>query len=223
MPPKQSGPIRNALVSPPPGAREPAAGPGAAMFGALENGVRTAYAVIDEYMRRGQEAARGMYNNSNRREYMSDYRGNYGGNYGGGFNPLNPFAMLTEQWMAAMRAWTEAFIPGAWGQMWNPAGYAAQSTAARISIQVSSPRSIEVTANLQPGSEYAPLVCDPLIAEGMVAPPIEDVSVTPQAGRVLVSIKVGAGQPAGRYSAAIRKRADGTHAGALAVVVGERL
>jgi len=80
----------------------------------LENGVRTAYAVIDEYLRRGQETARGLFNDSNRRGYMTDDRVNPGGGFGtgGGFGPggpfgtMNPMALMT-QWMQVMQAWTQ--------------------------------------------------------------------------------------------------------------------
>lgn len=117
--PAQSGPVRNSAVPQPKNApeaaaaaRDPISAAGAAVCGALENGVRTAYAVIDEYMRRGQETARGIFNNDpNRRGTMSDDRGSYPG----GFNPSNPMAMFTEQWMMAMRAWSQAwssFAPG---------------------------------------------------------------------------------------------------------------
>src|SRR5580658_2495127 len=88
--PARGGPIRNP-IAPPRSSPEPAAFAGAAVCGALENGVRTAYAVIDDYMRRGQEAARGIYNDSNRRGPMNENRGNFNG----GFNPMNPFASAT--------------------------------------------------------------------------------------------------------------------------------
>jgi hypothetical protein len=80
----------------------------------LENGVRTAYAVIDDYLRRGQETARGLFNDSNRRGYMTDDRVNPGGGFapsggfgpGGPFGTMNPMALMT-QWMQVMQAWTQ--------------------------------------------------------------------------------------------------------------------
>lgn len=126
MPLERTGPIRNPIVfpgpSPKPGApQEVASAAGAAVFGLLENGVRTAYAVIDEYMRRGQDVARALFNQPNPGGYMYDYRSNAagpsgpGGGFGPGYvygvgNPMpagiwNPMANMLEQWINVMRAW----------------------------------------------------------------------------------------------------------------------
>lgn len=82
----------------------------------VEGGVRTAYSVIDEYLRRGQEAARGLFNDSNMRGPMNQVRGNCGGyTYApwSGYSqpgvycpPGNPMTMMMDQWVTAMRAWT---------------------------------------------------------------------------------------------------------------------
>src|SRR5262245_52653746 len=103
-PPARSGPVRNRFA-PQTFDRKHGAYPGPSPFAPLENGVRTAYAVIEDYLRRGQIAAFDIYNNSNRQDEMSDYRGNTGG-----CNPFNPFSMLTDQWLMAMRAWTQAWL-----------------------------------------------------------------------------------------------------------------
>jgi hypothetical protein len=123
--PERFGPARSAMATlrPPRTSGTPqdvVSVAGAAVCGMLENGVRTAYAVIDEYLLRGQEAARGRFNDSNRRGFMTDDRGNFGGGSGpgsgygpmGGFGPIggyslgNPMAMMT-QWMAFMQAWNQ--------------------------------------------------------------------------------------------------------------------
>ena len=117
--PERYGPIRSAMATlrPP---RVPGNPPdvvsaaGSAVFGMLENGVRTAYAVIDDYLRRGQETARGLFNDSNRRGYMTDDRVNPGSGFGTGagfgpggpFGTMNPMALMT-QWMQVMQAWTQ--------------------------------------------------------------------------------------------------------------------
>src|SRR5689334_15542488 len=122
--PARTAPIRNRLAPAPRPVPAPQESCGPAVMDALENGVRTAYAVIDDYMRRGQETARGLYNNTNRGSEMNDNRGNYGNRY-------NPWGALPgmEQWMAMMRAWTDAwsaFLPGGlpqqMQQMWNTPG-----------------------------------------------------------------------------------------------------
>ena len=117
--PERYGPIRSAMATLRP-SLAPGTPPdvvsaaGAAACGILENGVRTAYAVIDEYLRRGQETARGLFNDPNRRGYMTDDRVNPGGGFapgsgfgpGGPFGTMNPMALMT-QWMQVMQAWTQ--------------------------------------------------------------------------------------------------------------------
>ena len=211
MPPDRNGPIRNPLA-PRPVPQQPHAPNSPAAPGALENGVRTAYAVIDEYMRRGQEAARGFSSDPDKRDDMSDYRGNYGG----GFNPWGPFAIFAEQWM---RTWSQAFsnfMPG-WPQPgWPAAGY--QAGAPRVSIQVSSARPAEVTASLQPGMD-SQLACDPLRPETCAASPIDPPSVVCDPVGVRISVRVNADQPVGRYRGCIRRKTDGNAAGEITVVI----
>ena len=211
--PERSGPIRNPIRPMPFGADQTAR-PGPSPFGTLENGVRTAYAVIDDYLRRGQEAARGIYNDSNRRDDMSDYRGNFGG-----YNPWNPLAMLTEQWMVAMRAWTQAMsamMPGAWQSPWNPGAFGAP--APKLTVQVSSARPSEVSAVLFPGVEFCELTCDALRPDGATGAPIDPPAISMEPGAVRVSVKVG-DQPAGKYRGSIRKRMDNSPAGEVSVTI----
>jgi hypothetical protein len=238
-PPKQSGPVRNSMALPlPPRAvqesgapRDPVAAAGAAVCGALENGVSTAYALIDEYMRRGQDAARGIFNDPTRRGYMSDERPGFPGGFNSAppsssanpFNSANPLSMLTEQWMMAMRFWSQAmssFVPGGW----PPAGmnpFAPQQNTAppKVSVKVSSSRPVEVTANLYPGLDLLGLTSESLRAEASKAAPIDPAEISRESGMIQVSIKVGAKQPAGRYHGYIRKKADGSVAGELTVVI----
>jgi len=187
----------------------------------LESGVRTAYQVIDEYMRRGYEAAGNNQNDPNKRGHMNENRANYNWQ-----NPWGPMSQLTEQWMMAMRTWTEAwsaFVPGGWPQQpWNPAG-PCNPNAPVVSVQVSSPRPTEVTANLRPGAELMDLVVDALHGEGPQAPSFElsTVSITRELARMRVNVRVGANVPAGSYRGAIRNRADGCIVGDLTVVITE--
>jgi len=219
-PPERGGPIRKPMPSrlrneAQPG--DPIGAAGAAVFGVLENGVRTAYAVIDEYMRRGQQAARGMFNDSYRRGPMNDDRGNFSG----GYNPPNPMAMFTEQWMTAMRMWAQAlssYAPGMWQQPGNPFPFGGVATPA-VSVQVSATSPVEVTLNLCPGSDLGGLLSEPLRAEEFMAPAIEPASVIRDPGGVRVSLKIGAEQPKGRYRGLIRKEIDKSVAGELTVIV----
>jgi hypothetical protein len=237
-PPAQDGPVRNTMAPPPQSAtktaapRDPITAAGTAVCGALENGVRTAYAVIDEYMRRGQETARGIFNNDpNRRGTMSDDRGSFPG----GFNPSNPIAMFTEQWMTAMRAWSQAwstfvpgFVPGAWQQtmqqsMMNPFAAATGGAAPAVSVKIASTRPVEVIANISPSISHAldlhELVAEPLRAERFKAPAIDAPEIVREPGKVRVSIKIADKQPAGQYRGVIRKKVEGSVAGDLTVIV----
>jgi hypothetical protein len=222
-PPKQNGPIRNPVApraNPEAGSpRDPLSAAGAVVFGALENGVRTAYAVIDEYMRRGQDAARDIFNDPTRRGFMSDEKTNFPG----GYNPWNSMGMFTDQWMAAMRAWSQAWSafvpPGGWPMAgMNPLAPAAGQTPT-ITVKVSSASPVEVTANLHPGTDSATLISEPLRAEGFTAPQIDAPEIAREPGVVRVTVKVGARQPKGRYRSVIRRKADESVAGDLTVVI----
>jgi len=226
-PPEQNGPVRNPVAprnKPESGTpRDPFSTAGAAVFGALENGVRTAYAVIDEYMRRGQEAARDIFNDPNRRGFMSDDKTNFPGGYNPWNNPMASMSMFTEQWMAAMRAWGQAwsaFVPSAGWPMagMNPFAPPAGQTPT-VTVAVSSPTPVEVTANLHPAQDSATLIAEPLRADGFTAPQIEAPEIVRQPGAVRITIKVAAKQPAGRYRSTIRRKADESVAGDLTVVV----
>jgi len=202
--------VRNPLAFPLFGG-EQAARPAPSPFAPLENGVRTAYAVVDDYLRRGQIAAFGIYNDSNRRDDMSDYRGNTGG-----YNPNNPLSMLAEQWLMAMRAWTQAWLalmPGAWQSPWPGASCGTQSS--RLTVQVSSKRSADVSASLAPGVDACWLICDPLRQEPGSAQ-IDAPAINLDQGGVHVNVTVG-DQPAGRYRGCIRRKADGNIAGEITV------
>lgn len=223
-PPERSGPIRNPM-SPRPRAASGTGAPsdpigvaGAAVFGALENGVRTAYAVIDEYMRRGQETARSMFVDSYRRGPMNDEKNNFGG----GYTPWNPMSMFTEQWMMAMRMWGQAwssFMPPGWAQAgMNPFAF-SQSAAPGVSIKVSSASPVEAALKLYPGLDLAGLVAEPLRADEAASPAIEAPSITREPGIVGVNLKIAVGQPKGCYRGNIRKETDKSVVGELIVVI----
>jgi hypothetical protein len=191
---------------------------------ALEQGVRTAYAVIDEYMRRGFQAARDTQDTSNTRGYMNDNRSNYENR----FNPWGSMPPMGEQWMTAMRAWADAFaafLPGGFPQTWAPPGasYCAPNPAQplALAVHVSSPRPIEVSPTLNAGCDLIALTVEPLQGQGFAAPPIDNVTITKLAGCVRVSITVTADQPPGTYRGTIRKTVDGSMAGDLTVTISQ--
>src|SRR4051794_20240710 len=169
--PERGGPIRNRLVSTRtnvPGTNSEGYGPpqapeapsGGVLRETLECGVRTAYTVIDEYLRRGYETARANQNQANGGPTMQDDKSNYS-NW---TNQWGPMAAPMQTWMMAMKAWTDAWgamMPGMWPQTGyggttgygSPAGTACASPA--VSVQVSSHRPAEVTAavELDPGAD----------------------------------------------------------------------
>lgn len=229
--PKQIGPLRNPIAPPQP-RRVPGDTPpdlfsaaGATVCGVLENGVRTAYAVIDEYMRRGQDAARTVFNDPTRRGFMSDNRSNFpGGNpYGGGYPPSNPMAMLAEQWMMMMRMWGNAFsavAPGQWPMPGtNPYSYSA-ATSVPVIVKIEANRPVELTANVYAGPDGQALISDSLKSDGSGESTIESLSVIRDGMSVRVTLKVAAQQPSGTYRGVIRRRSDGFVVGDLIVVLG---
>jgi hypothetical protein len=258
VPPEGSGPIRNPAVPPSAragdGPRSAATAPGsafgavvdeglrtaerlaeisgAAVRGAMECGVQTAYTVIDEYMARGREAASRFQNRPDGRGPMSDDRQNYGG-WSTAWGPMSPFLV---PWTNAIRMWSEAltmFVPGGGGpQGWNPgaAGYAPPSTAGgaapfaggaagpKVSVKVSSQSPAEVTLNVTPYADRMTLVAGPLNkVGGSDALPLTGVSLSCEPGHVRVSVTVVTDQPPGRYSGVILNASGNDVVGALTV------
>lgn len=218
--PERSGPVRNPLVSAFSGtAQAPQAVPGGVLRGALECGVRTAYSVIDEYMKRGYEAARQYQETSEDKGHMSNQRSNYG-NWN---NPWGPMTPLMDQWSAAMKFWMDAwssFMPGGRGA-WPPAsmpgagGFPGTATAPEFSVEVASKRPTEVIVQIKPGAGAMELKA------GSFEPALLDsVVLNRDKGRLQVRVTVQDAQPAGRYCGVIRG-ADGSIAGEVTVVIAE--
>jgi hypothetical protein len=195
-----------------------------AVRGAVECGVRTAYSVIDDYMRRGYDAASGSQSGSRERGHMSDDRQNYNA-WSTAWGPASP---LMEQWMNAMRTWTEAWSSMAQGmspaasRATGSAGSSAAGTASNISIQVSSDRSVEVTPHLFPGADtMTMLTADPLQScEHADAPALTGIDMRTEPGHVRVKVTIMADQPAGTYSGPVRN-AQRVVVGALTVTIAE--
>jgi hypothetical protein len=143
-------------------------------------------------------------------------------NYSSWSNPWGPMAMPMQQWIAAMRAATEAwsaFMPGAFPQgMWN-AGCAepAASGAPAVSVRVLSHRPAIVTTklHLNPGAECAVLSIGSLTDEDSGVP-LDGVSIGVVHGMLQIKVLVMPEQPLGRYHGEI-VTADGRIAGGLSV------
>jgi hypothetical protein len=180
--------------------------------------------VVNEYIRRGYEAAGNHNRNNNGRNHMDDKRTNYGGQ-NGWQNPWGSMPPFTEQWLMAMRAWTEAwsaFIPGgAPQQAWRTAGNGRTNSevSPTVSMQLWSERPAELITSLRLGTDFVDLELDPLYREGGTAQLVNDISITRVPGRVRVSVKIRPDQPAGRYYGAIRNVADRSIVGDLTVMI----
>jgi hypothetical protein len=185
----------------------------AAVQGAVECGVKTAYTVIDEYMRRGREAASRDRGRPNWRGDMNDNRYNYN-NPNMAWGPMWPFIA---PWMQAMQAWTSAmstFVPGAVPQ--NPWGQCA--TSPTVSMTVSSRFPTEVSACVDPGVDAMRLSADALSMDQADLRLFGGVVITSECGHVRISVRVPNDQPPGRYSAAIKDTA-GCRRGELTVEI----
>ena len=230
VPPARTGPLRNPMAAgtpqsgPNPARAVPRAEANGVLQKALECGVQTAYAVIDDYMKRGYEAARKSRDNPNNRGHMGEEKSSYN-NWS---NPWGTISPLMEQWSVAMRAWSDAWstmMPGARPGMWPPAawnpGYSpahagAASSATAVTVEVSSRRPTEVSANLKPGVE----LLGKLTADSFVPALQKGVSISHQGGRLRVSVAIADDQAGGRYSGVIRA-SDGCVIGDLTVVISE--
>ena len=196
-----------------------------AVRGAVECGVRTAYSVIDEYMRRGYDAASGSQSGSHERGHMSDDRQNYNA-WSAAWGPVSP---LMDQWMNAVRTWTETWAsmaqgmsPAASRATGAPGPSAAAGATSHISVQVSSDRPVEVTPHLFPGADaMTVLAADPLQScEQTDAPALTGIDIKAEPGRVRVKVTIMADQPAGTYSGPVRN-AQRVVVGALTVTIAE--
>jgi hypothetical protein len=195
----------------------------------VESGVRTAYEVIDEYMRRGQEAARGIFNDLNMGGYMSNNRQNCPGGpgYGGpgyGFTPWNPMAMVTEQWIAAMCAWSQAWcsmVPGLRQPATNPC-YSTEERTESVKLKTSSKKPAEFSASLCPGLDLNCIESEPLEAQGFEADPIPRPVLSREEGKVVMRITVvDPEQKKGTYRGLILRRSDRSIVGDVTVKVME--
>lgn len=235
LPPERIGPIRNPLARDngrPASRPEPTSD--TARRGPLEYGVQTAYAVIDEYMQRGYEAARHNQDNQDGKGHMNSdrYRYNYGGN---GFNAWGPLTPVMEAWLAAMRTWTDAWSALLLGgrqaacssQAYPSQPYPSQpctpgGAPSAVTVNVTSKRSTQAVAILRPGAELLGLRADSLSCQDVkTQQPIENVSINCIPARVEVNVKVDDEKhKPGRYWGAIRAR-DGSIVGDLTVVIPE--
>ncbi len=146
---------------------------------------------------------------------------NNGLNYGRATNPWDTLAAPLEQWVTAVKTWTDmwsAFLPASWlsspQQAWNPGGVSQHGVgpaASSVAVRVSSERPTEVMATLAPGSEYLPLVAEVANLPG--------ISISRQGSIVRVELQVAPTQAAGTYQGSIT--AAGREVGTISVTILE--
>jgi hypothetical protein len=196
--------------------------PGSPLRDALECGVRTAYTVIDDYMRRGYEAARNTREDANRRGNMADDDPNFGS----WNNPFSAGGMAApfQQWMYAMQAWMNAwssFAPGGWPQqMWGAFpghGRAAAPVAVCVEATTYRPLNVAATVHLSPGAECMPLTLGPVRDSSLE--PLNEVALAVRDGTIVVALTVGPYQPLGKYHADIA--AQGRCVGGLTIILAD--
>lgn len=136
------------------------------VLGAAERGVQTAYAVIEEYVARGREAARQYQQSTLGGPQMSDNRSQFGNGMGGAWGPMAAtMTPMLGTWLSLAKMWSESmapFVPGgstvmnqmmsAWGVPGVGAG--ARPVNARHRVQVTSKQPATVTLQLDPDAEY---------------------------------------------------------------------
>ena len=182
--------------------------------GAVERGVDTAYMVIEEYMLRGRQAAGRNHQRRNGRHDMNDDRQN-GGGFGGsgiGVGPWGAITPLLAPWMQMMRMWTDsmtAFFPGGsgvatdWMNQFIPGAAAWSGARPAVSVYVTSPSPVEVSATLDAGAEYAMLSVEPLAHSSGKGPSITDITAECTPSRIRLIVDVPSGQPIGCYSGSL--------------------
>jgi hypothetical protein len=136
-------------------------------------------------------------------------------------NPWGSMASPLEQWVTAVKTWTEfwsAFLPAGLlnspQQAWNPGGVSQNgvgSPSSSVAVRVSSQRPTEVSATLTPGSEYLPLVAEVGNLPG--------ISISRQGTAVRVEVEVAPAQAAGTYQGSIK--AAGREVGTISVKILE--
>ena len=235
-PPARRGPVRNAVVRSSgdllrstvdggvEAVRESAQASSAAVQGAVENTVATAYALSDQMMTRGYSAA-SLYSRSDGDPTMSDsgFRGPggegrfgpFGRQYGAGpgadrgsdpFGARGPMSFWMEPWLQMMRFWTDSlYMMSSTANPMNPiSSVMGMGGNPGMSVEVQSVRPARVTLDLAPGADFEQLSVAPLVLEGAPeADTLDGVTVSARPGQYGVRVEVEDTQAPGMYVGAV--------------------
>jgi hypothetical protein len=171
----------------------------AAMRDTVEFGVRTAYTVVDEYMRRGREAAERYSTLSPWRNEMANQPPN---SFNQGPTAWGPLWPMVAPWMQMMQTWATTMSAGM--PMWNAVGMRPN-----VSVRVRSAAPVEVSPTLLPGADAVMLAADPLQADGGGGLPPDAVIISSSPGQVVVSVTIPADQKPGTYRGVVRQAQTG--------------
>lgn len=244
--PERDGPLRSlsTLFASPVGRKPPASDPqpdserNTDVGRAVTDSVGLGYRVIDEYIRQGQQAAKGFNPSGfdsraaapDDASQMSQRLMQYGWDFAGlwfetwskmtanGAMPASPFAARDDDRPPPGNAGgTAAARPAPASAVTPPA--AASGVRDRVIVSVSCDRPTTTALEVRPGAGAA-LVVHALRAEGHEAPPIRDITMNCQDdGTLGVRIAIDPDQPSGVYNAMILDQATNLPRGTLSVVI----
>ncbi len=215
---RRAGP---AVSGPVPSRSDAAAVPDPPRADGARRAVDVAYRVLDEHLRRGRAAAETKAPGAER----------------GDFAPKDAQDLLrraVRYWADMLVMWVDFIGPqvpleailqkveGALGEA-GAAGSPASpgsSGGAPVTVEVASPRPVQVSVDLPPGAAASNLGVQPLTALGDAGTRAIDVTLSGGgAERLVVSISIGAEQPAGTYAGVVFDRALAEPRGTVRVVV----
>ena len=202
--------------------------------GSVTDGVRLGYRVIDDYLKKGQEAAQSLGGAggetlkaaSTEVQRLTQRMFQYASDLASAWMELVQTMTATGLANGEASAKNGAPRPAAGGveaapQERQPTADPADQPCA-VSLEIESSQPTETTVDLRRRAIDQPVDVQPLSSDDLAAPRITGVSITAlaKAGRVLVRVRVPPTQPAGVYRGLIIDRSSNLPCGTLAIRVG---
>jgi hypothetical protein len=202
--------------------------------GPVADGVRLGYRVIDDYLKKGQEAAQTLGGAggetlkaaSTEVQRLTQRMFQYASDLASAWMEL--VQTMTATGLANEEASAKNGAPGpaARAEQAAPAEREAASDSSdlpcAVSLEIESPLPTETTIDLRRRAIDRPVDVQALSSDDPAAPRITGISIAalPKAGRVLVRVRVPPTQPAGVYRGLIIDRSTNLPCGTLAIRVG---
>jgi hypothetical protein len=202
--------------------------------GSVTDGVRLGYRVIDDYLKKGQEAAQSLGGAggetlkaaSTEVQRLTQRMFQYASDLASAWMEL--VQTMTVTGLASGEASAKNGAPRsatvgeeAAPQAREPVANPADQPCA-VSLEIESPLPTETTIDLRRRAIDQPVDVQPLSSDDLAAPRITGISIValPKAGRVLVRVRVPPTQPSGVYRGLIIDRSSNLPCGTLAIRVG---